>query len=60
MMNTETNKTIMRQIMQAIDQGDWAALETHPGLQSIAHQGVNRVKRRKQHAYRSANYQRER
>ena len=27
---------------------------------SIAHQGVNRVKRRKQHAYRSANYQRER
>jgi|694.fasta_scaffold151821_4 predicted ester cyclase len=32
MMNTETNKTIMRQLMQAIDQGDWAALETHPGL----------------------------
>ena len=32
MMNTETNKTIMRQIMKAIDQGDWAALEAHPGL----------------------------
>ncbi|MEZ4730014.1 MAG: ester cyclase [Caldilineaceae bacterium] len=31
-MNTETNKTIMRQFMQAIDQGDWAMLEAHPGL----------------------------
>jgi len=31
-MNTETNKTIMRQIMKAIDHGDWAALEAHPGL----------------------------
>jgi predicted ester cyclase len=31
-MNTETNKIIMRQIMQAIDQGDWALLEAHPGL----------------------------
>ncbi|MCE7986691.1 MAG: hypothetical protein DYG89_36420 [Caldilinea sp. CFX5] len=31
-MNTETNKTIMRQLMQAIDQGDWAMLEAHPGL----------------------------
>lgn len=31
-MNTATNKTIMRQLMQAIDQGDWARLEAHPGL----------------------------
>ena len=31
-MNTETNKIIMRQIMQAIDHGHWAALEAHPGL----------------------------
>ncbi len=31
-MNTKTNKTIMRQVMQAIDSGDWAALEAHPGL----------------------------
>lgn len=31
-MNTEANKTIMRQIMRAIDSGDWAALEAHPGL----------------------------
>lgn len=31
-MNTEANKTIIRQIMQAIDSGDWAALEAHPGL----------------------------
>lgn len=32
MTNIETNKTIMRQMMQAIDNGDWAALEAHPGL----------------------------
>ena len=31
-MNTESNKAIMRQIMKAIDHGDWAALEAHPGL----------------------------
>lgn len=31
-MSTETNKTIMRQIMRAIDEGDWGALEEHPGL----------------------------
>ncbi len=31
-MNSETNKTIMRQIMCAIDEADWAALEGHPGL----------------------------
>ena len=31
-MNTEINKTIMRQIMKAIDHGDWAVLEAHPGL----------------------------
>lgn len=31
-MNTETNKTIMRQVIKALDQGDWATIEQHPGL----------------------------
>ena len=31
-MNTETNKMIMRQVMEALDRGDWATIEQHPGL----------------------------
>ena len=31
-MNNEQNKTIMRQVMQALDHGDWATIEQHPGL----------------------------
>jgi predicted ester cyclase len=31
-MNTESNKSVMRQVARAIDQGDWAVLEAHPGL----------------------------
>jgi predicted ester cyclase len=31
-MNTDLNKTIIRQMCQALERGDWAWLEQHPGL----------------------------
>ncbi|MFN8495123.1 MAG: ester cyclase [Caldilineaceae bacterium] len=31
-MNTETNKTIIHQMGAALERGDWAWLEQHPGL----------------------------
>lgn len=31
-MNTEINKTIIRRMATALEQGDWAWIEQHPGL----------------------------
>ena len=31
-MKSEINQKVMHQVIRAIDQGDWAMLEAHPGL----------------------------
>jgi predicted ester cyclase len=31
-MTTATTQTAFRQMIEALDQGDWATLETHPGM----------------------------
>lgn len=31
-MSTEENREVVRQVLEALDNADWAALERHPGL----------------------------